>query len=78
MLCNEVVGATSPAPSNQHPASASMASTNTNTTTSPSSKAITDANDAHQCTNDVLAWTLTLVHDPHDLLNLAALHGDVN
>jgi len=55
-----------------------MASTNTNTTTSPSSKAITDANDAHQCTNDVLAWTLTLVHDPHDLLNLAALHGDVN
>src|SRR6266567_752352 len=57
----------------QHPASASMAST-----MSPSNKARTDANDARQCTNDMLAWTLTLVHHPHDLPNLAALHGDVN
>jgi len=47
-------------------------------TMSPSNKARTDANDARQCTNDMLAWTLTLVHHPHDLPNLAALHGDVN
>ena len=45
---------------------------------SASNEARTDANDAHQCTNDMLAWTLMLVHHPHDLPNLAALHGDVN
>ena len=54
----------------------------TNSTMSPSNNARTDANDAHRRTNDgdndVLGWTLSGLHHPHDLPNLAALHGDVN
>jgi len=55
-----------------------MASTNMNMSMRLSNEVRTDASDAHQCTNDILAWMLMLLHHPQDLPNLAALHGDVN
>ena len=60
------------------PMSVSMASMNMNTTMCPRIEVRMDASDAHQCTNDILAWMLMLVHHLQDLPNLAVLHGDVN
>jgi len=62
----------------QCPMSASMASMNMNTSMCPSNEARLDASNAHQCTNNILAWMLMLVYHPQDLPNLAALHGNVN
>ena len=55
--------------------------TATHSTMSPSNNARTDANDAHQRTNDQRWqqwWTMLGLHHPLDLSNLAALHGDVS
>jgi len=53
-----------------------------NSTINLSDSMRTDAKDAHQHTNDndndVLGWKLSGPHHLHNLLNLAALHGDVN